>query len=167
MPTQLFRDYLARVGDPPAGHMVGLLTVSRDSEVLLRLASEREHSVLSRGETFHASGFDFRIPDRTSEGEQRTAFVLPVADRVILEALRGEPLTLSLVFEIAFSPTPDEVEIGPLRMVDRQRVFETETQTLALECSFRDALRNPRPGRKYSPSAFPGLFAAPNLQGVL
>lgn len=165
--SQLFRDYLAHLEAAHSGYPVGLLSIqsSAGGEVL-RLSSTAEHSVVSRGATYHRSGFDYRLPDRLSEGEQRCAFVLPVVDRTILAALRAHPERLDFTLEVVFSWTPDEVEIGPLRMVDVTRGYESATQTLTVECAFRDVLRNPRPGRKYTPAAFPGLFGAPNLQGV-
>lgn len=164
--TQLFRDYLARVPDAQAGFPIGLLTITTRSGGLLRLNSTADRNVLSRGQTYFLSGFDFRMPDRMSEGEQRSAFVLPVSDRTLLAALASEVERLSLVFEVVFSWTVDEVELGPFRMVDVSRSYEASTQTLAVEATYRDVLRDPRPGRKYTPASYPGLFGSPNLQGV-
>ncbi len=168
MPTQLFRDYLARVGDGPAGFPVGLLTIAnRAGEPLLLFSSFTDRTVLSRGQTFFPAGFDFRFPDRLSEGEARPAFVFQVGDLSIVSAMRAHPTKLSVTFELVFSRTPDVLEFAPARLFDVQRVIESSTQTLSLECGFRDVMRDPRPGRKYTPSAFPGLFGTPNLQGVL
>lgn len=168
MATQLFRDYLARVGDEtsPGGFMVGLLTIASAAGALLRLSSLTDRTVLSRGETYFPSGFDYRIPDRLSESEQRSAIVLPVADRTILAALRSHPLRLALALEVVFSRTVDVVELGPFKLIDVAREYDASTQTLSLECTYRDVMRDPRPGRRYTPSAFPGLFGKPNLQGV-
>lgn len=167
--SQLFRDYLSHVESAHAGFPIGLLTIGRPGEVdaVLRLATVSDRNVLSRGQTFFASGFDFRLPDRLSEGDQRSAFVLPVIDRAVFAALQAEPQQLAYVLEVVFSWTPDTVEIGPLRLSDVSRAYDASTQTLSIETAYRDVLRNPRPGRKYTPAAYPGLFARPNLQGVL
>lgn len=167
--SQLFRDYLARIESAHAGFPIGLLTIESETEpdVLLRLNSTTDRNVLSRTQTYYRSGFDFRFPDRLSEGDVRCAFVLPVADRTILEALRARPVRLQWTLEVVFSWTVDEVELGPFRLFDVRRPYDQNTQTLAVECTFRDVMRDPRPGRKYTPGSFPGLFGTPNLQGVL
>jgi hypothetical protein len=164
--SQLFRDYLSgiSIGD---GYPIGLLTVTGTFDGSpFRLNTTADRSVLSRGQTFYASGFDYTLPERVSEGTQRNAFVLPVADRTIWAALRAQKTELALLLEVVLSTSPDTVELGPFRLVDTNRALDLATQTLTIECSYRNVLRNPRPGKKYTPRAFPGMFARPNFSSL-
>ncbi len=163
MPTQLFRDYLAGIslGD---GFPIGLLTVSGTfAGSPLRLNSLTDRSVLSRGETFYASGFDYQLPDRLVEGEERSAVLLPVVDRTIWTALKAQITTLNFLLEVVMSTAQDTVVLGPFRMIDVSRSLDTSNQTLAVACSYRNVLRNPRPGKRYTPRGFPGMFARPDF----
>lgn len=147
--------------------MIGLLTVSGDFAASpLRLNTLVDRSVLSRGETFYASGFDCTVPDRVSEGEQRRSIVLPVADRTIWDTVRALSTEIVLTLEFVMSADPDTVEQGPYRMVDVGRNLSADEQTLTLECSYRNVLRNPRPGKKFTPRGFPGMFGKPDFSSL-
>ncbi len=166
MPTLLFRDLVAGL-ESDAGYMIGLLTISGDFAASpVRFNTLVDRSVVSRGETFYASGFDCTVPDRVSEGEQRTSIVLPAADRTIWSTVRSLSTQISLVFEVVLSGDPDTVEQGPYRMIDVGRTLSTDAQTLTLECSYRNVLRDPRPGKKFTPRAFPGMFARPDFSSL-
>lgn len=164
MPSLLFRDYLARV-NADRTYLVGLLTVDTGSAVL-RFNSTDDREILSRGETYFRAAFDYRIPDRVSEGEQRSGIVLPVANRVILEDMRANPEEVEIDLEIVCSRTPDVVELGPFHMRDVSRAFDAQSQTLLVECGYRNVLRDPRPRLRFTPTLAPALFALSNLEGV-
>lgn len=162
----LFRDYLAGL-PTEEGYMIGLLTLSGDfTGSPVRINTLVDRPVLSRGNTYFPSGFDCTVPDRVSEGEQRTSIVIPAADRGIWDAVRAFQSQISLVFEIVRAPEEETVELGPYRMIDVNRSLSAEAQTLTIECSYRDVLRNPRPGKKFTPRGFPGMFARPDFSSL-
>jgi hypothetical protein len=162
----LFRDYLANL-DSAEGYPIGLLTISGDFDGSpLRLNTLSTRSVVSRGDTYFPSGFDCTVPDRLSEGEQRSSIIMPAADRTIWDAIRTLTNQLALVFEVVLSSDEDTVEMGPFRMIDVNRSLSAEAQTLSIECSYRNVLRDPRPGKKFTPRGFPGLFARPDFSSL-
>lgn len=167
MPSLMFRDYLARLGTTRT-YPVGLLTVTLPSAPLdpLRLASTRDRNVLSRGLQFFRSGLDFTLPSRLDEGEQRTRLTLPAVDLTILQTLRAAPNRLALTLELVMSADPDTVELGPYRLIDLARTYSATTQSLSLECAYRDVLSHPRPRYRYTPANVPGMFGRANLEGV-
>ena len=166
MATLLFRDYLANL-DAAEGYMVGLLTVSGSfAGSPLRLNTLVDRSVVSRGDTYFPSGFDCTIPDRLSEGEQRTSIIMPAADRTIWDAVRSFTEQISLTFEVILWPDEDTVEMGPYHMIDVNRNLDAGAQVLTIECSYRNVLRDPRPGKKFTPRVFPGLFARPDFSSL-
>ena len=157
MPSQLFLDFLAGINDDPC-YLTGLLTVFLPGQEPLRLNSTTTKNVLSRGETFFRSGFDFIIPSRVQEGETRTRLVVPVVDRTLLAAMKTHRVKLRMVFEIVLSRTPDVVELGPYVLYDQSREFDAETQALILDCVYRQVLVSPRPRLRYTPSSFFSMF---------
>lgn len=166
MPTLLFRDFLSGLPSE-AGYMIGLLTITGDFAASpVRFNTLVDRSVVSRGNTYFPNGFDCTVPDRLSEGEQRTAIILPAADRTLWNTVRSLQTQISLVFEIVMSADPDTVEQGPYRMIDVNRSLSADAQTLTIECSYRNVLRDPRPGKKFTPRAFPGMFARPDFSSL-
>jgi hypothetical protein len=162
----LFRDYLSGLPQDE-GYMIGLLTVTGDfAGSPARFNTLVDRSVVSRGDTYFPSGFDCTVPDRVSEGEQRTAIIIPAADRTLWSAVRTLTTQMTLVFEIIRSSDEDEVELGPYRMIDVSRSLSAEVQTLTIECSYRNVLRDPRPGKKFTPRGFPGMFARPDFSSL-
>lgn len=167
MPTLLFRDHIAGLQDAEGGYMIGLLTISGDFAASpVRLNTLVDRSIESRDEIYFPSGFDCTVPDRVSEGEQRRSIVLPVADRTIWDTVRGLSTEIVLVLEFVMSADPHTVEQGPYRMVDVGRSLSADEQTLTLECSYRNVLRDPRPGKKFTPRGFPGMFAKPDFSSL-
>lgn len=166
MATLLFRDYLANL-DTAEGYLIGLLTIAGDfAGSPFRLNTLSSRPVVSRGDTYFPSGFDCTVPDRLSEGEQRTSIVMPAADRTIWDAVRTLTTQMVLTFEIILSADEDTVEMGPYRMIDVSRSLSADAQVLSIECSYRNVLRDPRPGKKFTPRGFPGMFARPDFSSL-
>lgn len=162
MATQRLRDHLALFGEA-GDYLLGLLTITNPQVGVLpeplRLCST-DHNVLSRGLNFFGVSFDYKLPSKEQEGEQRTSIVLPVVDRTILEALRSTHVRFDLLLEVTFKKTPDVVEFF-FRLKEHTKLFDAAAQTLTVECGYRDVMQNPRPRKRYSPSGFPALFGQP------
>jgi hypothetical protein len=162
MPSQRYRDHLLLFG-AAGDYLLGLLTITNPTLGVLpepvRLNST-DRNILSRGETFFASGFDYRVPSK-EDAEVRTAIVLPALDRQVLLTLQRAHVAFRLKLEIVLYKTPDIVE-RTFNLVEIGKVFDAGNQTLAIECAYRDILTYPRPRLRYTPADFPALFGRAN-----
>jgi hypothetical protein len=160
VPTQKYKNYLSLFGDAENEFLVGLLKITHSNPSVLaeplRFNSTTTKDILSRGDTFFLSGFDWRYPQAES-GETRSHILLPVVDLTILQALRTTHEPFNLLLEGVLNSTHDEVEFS-FNLLERNKRYDASSQSLLIECSYRNVMSNPRPRLRYSPSKFPAMF---------
>jgi hypothetical protein len=134
---------------------LALLTFTLPGRDPLRIVNNTE-DVMSRGNTFIASGFEFILPNDDGESMPQVKLTIPNVDRNIIEWIRGFPTAPTLMLEIVLSNAPNVVE----RSIDWMRLSNVTYDALQITGTLivEDVLSAGFPSESYSPVRFPGLI---------
>jgi hypothetical protein len=134
---------------------LALLTFTLPGQEPLRVVNNTE-DVVSRGNTFLSSGFEFILPNDDGESLPQVKLTIPNADRNIIEWIRGFPTAPTLMLEIVLSNAPDVVE----RSIDWMRLASVNYDALQITGTLvvENVLSAGYPSESYSPTRFPGLI---------
>ena len=134
-----------------------LLTIEHDDLVAPIRVSSDAVDTPSRNQTFTAYPFEVTLPDAREGALPRAFLRIDNVDRQIVEAIRAISEAVTVTIEIVLASDPDFVEVCYPGF--RLRKVAWDAFVIEGELTLRHKADEPYPANRFTPSAYPGLFA--------
>lgn len=112
--------------------------------------------VVSRGNTFTATYFNFALPPDDDEAPKGVELSIDNVDMGLISMLRRITVPIACLVEVVVSESPDTVEIALTDLVLRE--VEWDESTVSGKLISDDPLNLLYPAHIYEPRTFPGIF---------
>ena len=148
-------DFKTDAWSPEGDQPLALLTIDHDDlDAPHRLVNDRA-GVTSGGEVFTAFNFELQPPSKYGDAPPHAQITIDNVSREIGQSLRSVATPATVTLQIVRRSDPDtiEAEWTGLRLVN----VSIDALQVTGDLLFEDLVREPYPGRTFSPAEFPGL----------
>ncbi len=136
--------------------MIGLATITHPGLAEPVRAANNGEDVVSRGQTYLASGWKMRLPSQGEDADFEAEIEIENVDADIISDIEASPIPPEPVLEVVLSSDPDEVEIALDGYEFAEVAYDATTITGRLKLP--DMKVEPAPFQRFNPTVTPGLF---------
>lgn len=149
---ELLTQLLGQSSDDP---FVALVTLSHTSFSTIRLVNNGE-DIVSRGETFQAFPFRFKLPVDDGESAREVQIEFDNVGLDLVDEIRSVTTPINVKLELVLASLPDEVQIELDELKISNVTYNKNTISARL---YVDGFMNTQlTSEQYSPSIYPGIY---------